>query len=188
MAKIVLLYQGREGQTKKIMERVGRGLTHAGFQPRIYAVDHLPEGFSLDHFDGAVLGCSIRYGKHHKAFVEFIREHTSQLQTMPSYFFSVNLTARKANRKEPYNNRYLQKFLRSIAWRPRLVDVCAGALHYPRYNTLDRVMIQLIMRITGGPTDPTTSMEFTDWARVERFTKQIAQDLQTALPPPSALY
>ena len=39
------------------------------------------------------------------------------------------------------------------------VGVFAGALLYPRYKWIDRVMIQLIMKITNGETDTTKEIE-----------------------------
>ena len=47
--------------------------------------------------------------------------------------------------------------------------IFAGKLNYPIYNWLDRNIIRLIMRLTGGPTDPDTVMEFTDWQKVDAF-------------------
>ena len=50
----------------------------------------------------------------------------------------------------------------------------AGKLDYPRYDFWDRIVIQLIMRITKGPTDPTTTVEYTDWQKVEEFGRSIS--------------
>ncbi|GAB7205818.1 hypothetical protein OS21_23100 [Dickeya oryzae] len=53
--------------------------------------------------------------------------------------------------------------------------VFAGALRYPRYRWFDRVMIQLIMRMTGGETDSTKEIEYTDWEQVARFAQSFGQ-------------
>ena len=178
MSRIVLLYMTREGQTRKIIKAVAAQLEFMGHETFILNIRDLGQDFALEHFDTVVLGCSIRYGKHHKHFRRFIDCHQEQLAKMPSYFFSVNLTARKPGRSQPSNNRYLQKYLRKIAWQPDRVEVFAGALLYPQYGLVDRRMIQLIMRITGGPTDLTQETEFTDWERVRKFAGLVDQDLQ----------
>ena len=35
-------------------------------------------------------------------------------------------------------------------------------------------MIRLIMTLTGGPTDLSTQVEFTDWAQVDGLAQRIA--------------
>ena len=63
----------------------------------------------------------------------------------------------------------MQAFVRRVAWRPRLHDVFAGKLDYPRYGLLDRTVIRFIMWFTNGPTRADAVVEFTDWERVEAF-------------------
>uniref|UniRef100_UPI0023EDB0E2 flavodoxin domain-containing protein n=2 Tax=Enterobacterales TaxID=91347 RepID=UPI0023EDB0E2 len=57
---------------------------------------------------------------------------------------------------------------------PDCCAVFAGALRYPRYGFFDRMMIQLIMRMTGGETDTRKEVEYTDWDQVSRFTHEFA--------------
>ena len=61
-----------------------------------------------------------------------------------------------------------------VRWRPKLLEVFAGKLDYPRYGVVDRIVIRFIMWLTGGPTDPATVVEFTDWRRVEAFARRVA--------------
>jgi menaquinone-dependent protoporphyrinogen oxidase len=35
-------------------------------------------------------------------------------------------------------------------------------------------MIRLIMKMTGGPTDPQARVEYTSWEAVDQFAKEIA--------------
>lgn len=180
MPRLALLYVGCEGQTRKITEAVGRFLTQAGHSVFIAPLTALPENFCLKSYDAVVIGSSIRYGRHHRSCGQFITRHARQLAAMPGGFFSVNLTARKPERRDPYNNRYLQKFLKQIPWTPDRVDVFAGALLYTRYRWIDQQMIRLIMKLTGGPTDTTEDTEFTDWKRVREFASQLDQDVGKA--------
>ena len=183
MSRIALLHQGCEGQTRKITERIGYCLTQAGHEIFVSSIADLKDSFSLDSYDGVILGCSIRYGKHHNESCQFIKKYSDQLARIPSYFFSVNLTARKPERRDPHNNRYLQKFLKQISWTPDRVEVFAGALLYTQYRWVDKQMIRLIMKLTGGPTDITQNTEFTDWKRVKVFAEQLNQDFQKISRP-----
>ncbi|MNG25576.1 Protoporphyrinogen IX dehydrogenase [menaquinone] [compost metagenome] len=48
----------------------------------------------------------------------------------------------------------------------------AGALRYSRYNWWQTRIIQLIMMITGGSTDTSQDIEFTDWEKVRAFARE----------------
>ena len=69
----------------------------------------------------------------------------------------------------------MRKFLAQIRWRPQQVEVFGGKIEYPRYGFFDRNMIRLIMWITGGPTDPRSVTDFTDWTQVEAFARRLVQ-------------
>lgn len=58
-----------------------------------------------------------------KVLDKFITQHLSQLNSMPSAFFGVNLTARKAEKSTPETNAYMRKFLDKTPWKPRLTGV-----------------------------------------------------------------
>ena len=178
MSRVVLLYVGCEGQTRKITERIASCLSGYGHEVVVYSLTELSDDFSLAGFDGVVLGSSIRYGKHHKPCYDFICRYGDELAARQGYFFSVNLTARKPERRQTNSNRYLQRFLQQINWVPQRVEVFAGALLYTRYRWLDKQMIRFIMKLTGGPTDLTQNTEFTDWQRVKAFAQQLNLDFQ----------
>ncbi|MGB5131080.1 MAG: menaquinone-dependent protoporphyrinogen IX dehydrogenase [Steroidobacteraceae bacterium] len=172
MATVLLAYHSVYGYTRKICERI-----QAELQSRGQRVDVLPlAGGSADpaRYDVIVIGASIRNGKHNPAVSEFIRANQALLESKPSAFFSVNLVARKPGKNTPETNPYVRKFLSRIAWKPRLVGVFGGNLDYPRYGTLDRTVIRLIMWLTGGPTDPQSKVEFTDWDEVRRYAGKLA--------------
>ena len=168
MSRILILYSTTDGHTLKISQRLQKVIAEQG-----YAVDVMPidagEHENLECFDNLVIGPSIRYGKHQKDLYDFIDRHRKSMESRPNAFFSVNLVARKPGRDQLDSNPYVKKFLRQIAWQPHHVAIFAGKLNYPIYNWLDRNIIRLIMRLTGGPTDPDTVMEFTDWQKVDAF-------------------
>ena len=172
MADILILHSSIDGHTITICERLKRVIAEDGHRVTLARVD---DTLALDPsaFDKVVIGASIRYGKHRPQVLEFIDRHRELLETLPSAFFSVNIVARKAGKDSPQTNPYLRKFLCRSAWRPREVAVFAGRLDYPKYGFLDRLMIRLIMKITGGPTDPETVIEYTDWPAVDAFARRV---------------
>ena len=62
-----------------------------------------------------------------------------------------------------------------MSWQPKQCSVFAGALRYPRYGWLDKVMIKLIMKMPGGATDTTKEVEFTDWQDVGRLAQEFVR-------------
>ena len=127
------------------------------------------------HYDRVVIGASIRYGHFHPAVDRFVKKHLASLQALPGAFFSVNLVARKPEKRTPQTNSYTRKFLLNSPWQPQSCAVFAGALRYPRYSWYDRFMIRLIMKMTGGETDTRKEVVYTDWQQVSRFAREIAQ-------------
>ncbi len=173
MARILIAYSTTDGHTARICQRLGELLT-----AQSHAVSVAPlatvEQRDLSACDKIVIGASIRYGRHSQAVLEFIERNEQVLNRKPSAFFSVNVVARKPEKNQPHTNPYVRKLLRRIPWRPREVGVFAGKIDYPRYGFLDRNIIRFIMLLTGGPTDPTSVVEFTDWRAVEAFAGRVA--------------
>lgn len=172
MAHVLLAYSSVYGYTRKICEVLAAELKGRGL--RVTLVPLAEAATELERNDVIVIGASIRHGKHNPAVMEFIREHRDQLSARPGAFFSVNLVARKPDKNTPETNPYARKFLARIPWQPQLVGVFAGNIDYPRYDAFDRTVIRIIMWLTDGPTDPTVSMEFTDWNDVRRHAEKIA--------------
>jgi menaquinone-dependent protoporphyrinogen oxidase len=172
MRTILIAYSTTDGHTPHICERLAQVMAQQGFSVQVMPMAQA-ETLDLSGFERIVLGASIRYGKHQPAVTQFIERHQALLERLPSAFFTVNIVARKPEKNQPDTNPYLRKFLQQITWKPQLLGVFAGKLDYPRYSFFDRQMIRLIMLITHGPTDPKSVIEFTDWAHVEAFGRQV---------------
>lgn len=174
MAKILILYSTTDGHTVEICERIRRIVEALGNDVQLQDIKDDPRLVD-GSFDKIVIGASIRYGKHQLLVNEFIKKNQAILESHPNAFFSVNVVARKPEKNTPETNPYLQKFLKQIDWRPQLLGVFAGRIDYPSLGFLDKHMIRLIMWITKGPTDPTLTVEFTDWNKVEEFGRRISK-------------
>jgi menaquinone-dependent protoporphyrinogen oxidase len=173
MTDTLIAYSTVDGHTLRICERVGDLLRDGGHSVTLWAIDG-GGGIDLEAFQRIVIGASIRYGKHRQQVNDFIDRHLAELERVPCAFFSVNVVARKPGKDTPETNPYLQKFLKTISWRPQLLAVFAGKLDYPSYGFWDRLAIRFIMWMTKGPTDPTAVIEFTDWQRVDEFARRVA--------------
>ena len=168
MKKILLTYSTVDGHTKTICEKL---LSYS----KTSQVDILPidSSINIKDYDTVVIGASIRYGKYREEIFEFIKENEELLNSKDNAFFSVNVVARKENKNKPETNPYLIKFLNKISWQPKILDVFAGKIDYPKYKFLDKYAIKFIMWITKGPTDTSKVYEFTDWNRVKSFAEKL---------------
>ncbi|CCN85360.1 Protoporphyrinogen oxidase [Vibrio nigripulchritudo SFn27] len=172
MEKVLLLHSSREGQTIKILHYI---------EEKLGSVDctmmdlHQIETVNLSGYDKVVIGASIRYGHLNKKLYQFIDRHLEALNQANAAFFCVNLTARKEaeGKDTPEGSAYIRKFLTKSPWKPSLIGVFAGALYYPRYRWFDRVMIRFIMKMTGGETDTTKEVEYTNWEKVSLFVDSV---------------
>ena len=174
MANILIIYSTTDGHTRTICDRLQRVVEEQKHQVAVSWMSDEPD-IDLQSFDKVVIGASIRYGKHQPQVFDFIEKNQATLERKPSAFFSVNVVARKPEKNQPGTNPYLQKFLKKISWQPRNLAVFAGRIDYPRYTFIDKQMIRLIMWMTKGPTDPQTTIEFTDWDKVDEFGHKIAE-------------
>lgn len=174
MARVLIVYSTTDGHTREICSRLRQVIEQQAHQVTLVPVEEVADA-DLAPCDKIVVGASIRYGKHRPTVVEFIQRNAEVLNRRASAFFSVNVVARKPAKNQPDTNPYVRKLLRKIAWRPGEVAVFAGKIDYPRYGAVDRMVIRFIMWLTGGPTDPETVVEFTDWREVEAFGSLIAR-------------
>ena len=125
------------------------------------------------NFGKIIIGASIRYGRHSQELYNFVNSNKDILNQKESAFFSVNVVARKLEKNTAATNPYIKKFLKISDWKPKKIKVFAGKVDYPNYNFLDKHIIRFIMYITNGPTDITQTYEFTDWSKVDDFTKEL---------------
>jgi len=174
MANILIIYSTTDGHTRSICNRLKQVTEAQGHSVEVLWMSENAD-VDLQRFDKIVIGASIRYGKHQPQVADFIQQNQAFLEHKPSAFFSVNVVARKPEKNRPETNPYLQKFLKQIAWQPKTLAVFAGKIDYPSYAFVDKQMIRFIMWMTKGPTDPTATIEFTDWDKVEAFGRTIAE-------------
>jgi len=173
MYKRLIIYSTTDGQTKLICERI-KNLSKFNNETKLLEIDKATKE-DIQPYEVIIIGASIRYGKHNSSVLNFVNKNIENLNKKKSVFFSVNVVARKEEKNLPETNPYIIKFLKLAKWNPYKKAVFAGKIDYPKYGFLDRQIIRLIMFITKGPTDTSKSYEFTNWSKVDDFTREIDQ-------------
>lgn len=169
-AKTLVLYSSVDGQTRKIINHID-ALVEGEWE--IVDIDQQSD-IDFSQYGKVLIGASVRYGNLRKNLVQFVNKNKTELDKLPNAFFIVCLTARKPEKALPSNNAYMLKFDGLSEWQPQLKAVFAGALLYSRYNWWQTLIIQLIMKITGGSTDKSKDIELTDWDKVGAFSKDFS--------------
>ncbi|MDR1431140.1 MAG: menaquinone-dependent protoporphyrinogen IX dehydrogenase [Propionibacteriaceae bacterium] len=173
--EILIVHGGRFGQSEKIARAMRETLRERGL-PSVLAP--LTRNISLDPVAHAalLLVTSVRYGHFDRNAYRLLERNRSWLEAHPAQLVTVSLTARNPQKRDPQQHSYTKKFLVRSGWKGA-VAVVAGSLLYPSYNLFDRLVIQFIMRITDGPTDPSLSIEYTDWEQVEEVAERFAETI-----------
>ncbi|WP_413700669.1 menaquinone-dependent protoporphyrinogen IX dehydrogenase [Psychromonas sp. KJ10-10] len=168
--KTLVLYSSVDGQTLKIIDYINQQIEG---DLAVFDIDQQPD-IDFSQYDKVLVGASIRYGNFRKNILAYVNQHKVQISALPNAFFLVCLTARKPEKSTPETNTYMLKFDQLSTWQPQLKGVFAGALLYSKYNWWQTLIIQLIMKITGGSTDTSQDIELTDWSKVKAFSKDFS--------------
>lgn len=171
-----IYYATRDGQSRRIAKHIFGQLAESGTlaPPQDLAVTP-PAPEDLAAASVIVLVAAVRYGKHLPEADRFLAAYRSLASPPPLALASVNLTARKPAKTTATGNAYLRKIIARHRLAPALAVAFAGRLDYRRYGWRDRQIIRFIMLLTGGPTDPDTSVEYTSWPAVNEFAAHIAE-------------
>ena len=194
MAKILALYGTSEGYTSIIASHIAETVKANGHDVEVRKGSELPRGFTLEGFDGVIVGASVHYGEHQEYIRDFVRNNLTFLERVPSAFFSV--------RGQVQNKEYVEKFTQETGWKPEQVATIGGAAvkgyEYDSFflnqvarliyfserllyflNPLLRFIFKREVRLTRR--DGLVYLAFTNWEEIKRFTERFLERLsQTA--------
>ena len=169
--KVIIIFSSKHGLTEKISLKVYNSLKHV-CNVDIFSIFAF-ENVNIVNYDVIILGSSIYYGKHNKRISKLVEENLTVLKRKKSFFFSVNVVARKKNKSTADSNPYLIKFFKQTNWSPDFAFVFAGQVNYPVYSFLNKIIIRFIMFVTKGPTDLAKCHDFTNWSKVNTFVNHL---------------
>ena len=172
MKHVLVAYYSHAGHTARIARTIQETILSEGHAcDRYEMMEIVREGIDWDRYDTIIVGSPIVYGRYNKIVWEFTGLFKHILESRPSSFFNVTVVARTPLKATVEGNAYMQRFLKRCAWTPRDLKCFAGKVDYPNWNWFEKKMIQLIMKITGGPTDPRTVVDYTDWEAVRDYAR-----------------
>jgi menaquinone-dependent protoporphyrinogen oxidase len=179
-----LFYATRDGQARRIAERIQARLAEQGVAARpVDLAAGLPGAAELARIPLVVLVAAVRYGRHLKDATRFLARYRSLALPPPLVLVSVNLTARKPGKDTREGNPYLRKLIGRHRLEPAVAVAIGGRLDYALYRWWDRAIIRLIMRLTGGPTDPATAIDYAKPEAIDDVAAEIARLGRPDKPP-----
>ncbi len=172
MRTVLVVYDSRMGHTARIARRIWETVLAEGHQGDLMSVLEADrEGVEWNKYDLVIAGAPVVYGVFRRSFVGFVNRYKAVLDAKANSFFSISLIARTPEKANPEVNVYARKFIANNPWHPKDAVCFAGKVDYPNWGWLDTKMIQLIMKMTKGPTDPTAIIDYTNWDDVEAYAR-----------------
>jgi len=166
----------RGGHTARIARRICESIAAAGGKAEMMDINEAShEGVDWGRYDVVAVGAPVLYGTYHKSVFRFIEAHRSALESKPNSFFNVSVVARTPEKATVEGNRYMQKFLELSPWRPGDLKVIAGKVDYPSWPWYDTIAIQMIMKMTRGPTDRSAVIDYTNWDDVRTYGEHLLE-------------
>jgi menaquinone-dependent protoporphyrinogen oxidase len=184
MARVLIVYSTKEGQTGRIAERMAATLREDGNAVQLHNAAEPQQQLSAAQFDGVLVGGSIHFNQFQGSLQEFVKQHRELLTHVPCAFFSVSLSAADQNEQTAAELRSaLEKFFRQTGWRPEEIVNFAGALLYTRYNFLIRYFFKRIVKGRNRPeVDTSRDYDLTDWPGVDQFARQFGSRIAHEVP------
>jgi menaquinone-dependent protoporphyrinogen oxidase len=169
---ILILYASHYGQTRKIAVRISEVLHEQGIDFTLVDAGGPTLPPAPDAYDAVVIGSRVEAGTHARAILTYLRTYHAALKDRPTAFFSVSM-ATSAQGDDP--NGYLRRTFDELEWRPDRAAAFAGKLAYRDYGWLLRLVMKLISRSAGHPTDTSRNHELTDWTAVRSFALDLVR-------------
>jgi len=169
-AKVLVAYCTRSGFTREVAHRIAAKLREHGHE-----VDLADLELCLRHperYDMVVLGSGVRRGEHHETIEKFILEHHDTLAARPCGMFSVDRAAYHSEEADPGG--HLARMFRKLGWTPQHSVAVAGRIDYRQHAWPARIVMQLVSRYFGAPTDASRDHVLTEWPRVDAFADALA--------------
>ncbi|MEX0407234.1 flavodoxin domain-containing protein [Aquibium sp. LZ166] len=173
---VLIIFGTVEGHTRKIARNVSATVQSLGHQTTVFDAGDLGD-VDLDIADAVIVCAPVHMGQYPMAITHWLTTRADRLSKVPGAFVSVSLAAASPF---PEEHAEIQKLTEALfertGWRPRMVHQAGGALRYPQYDFLKRLLMKHIAYREGGPTDVTKDHEFTNWNALAAFVEGFVAD------------
>jgi len=164
--RILIVYATTEGQTRKIAERIAEQMRGNGHDAELRNCADWQSDFHVDAFDRVIVAGSVHQRHHQRPLAIFVPANLAQLETRPTLFVSVSLSAAFADGLAEAQS-YVDTFLGDVNWTPSQTLLVAGALRYDEYDYFMEQIVRFVVLKDREAADAHGDHEFTDWDVLE---------------------
>jgi menaquinone-dependent protoporphyrinogen oxidase len=183
---VVIIFGTVEGHTRKIARNLSSTVQSLGHQATVFDAGDLGD-VDLDAADAVIICAPVHMGAFPSAISHWLKTKAERLAQLPAAFVSVSLAAASPFPEEHAEiQKITERLFEHTGWRPGMVHQAAGALKYPEYDFLKRLLMKHIAYREGGPTDTTKDHEFTNWNALAAFAEGFLETCHGAAPARAA--
>jgi menaquinone-dependent protoporphyrinogen oxidase len=165
---VLIVYGTTEGQTRKIAEWTATRIREGGHQAEPLDSAALVPDLDLKTYDAFMIAASVHQECHQETITNFVIAHLEILNTRPSAFISVSLSA-VLEGAGTEAQKYVDSFVSVTGWQPRMTLVLGGALRITEYDYFQEQIVKFIVMKRGGAASTGRDREFTDWNALAGF-------------------
>jgi len=167
---ILIIYGTTEGQTRKIADRTAQQAFRCGHEVSLLDSAQLPPGLNFHLYQAFIIAASVHQQCHQETITNFVAAHHKLLNTKPSAFISVSLSAVLEHAKGDAE-RYVDTFVNATGWRPTRTLLLGGAFRATEYDYFQQQIVRLVTNPSGKANNELEG-EFTDWSALEAFVDE----------------
>jgi len=157
-----MIYGTTEGQTRKIAEWTATHVRKRGHQVELRDSAGLATGSDLETFHAFIIAASVHQECHQDTITNFASAHHKLLNTKPSAFISVSLSA-VLEEGGSEAQEYVDGFVSVTGWQPSMTLLLGGALRFTEYDYFQEQIVKFVVMKRGGASSTARDREFTDW-------------------------
>lgn len=179
MPRILILYSTTDGHTAHVARAVAGTLETEGCH--VLVADAAHTHVDPEPYDAVIVAASVHLGSFQRSVKRWVREHAPALNARPTAFLPVCLSMLQVNPLAHMDlEAMVERFLDATRWRPTRRHFVAGATPYTRYNVIKRWMIRRIVAKSGGDTDTSHDVEYTNWHELREVVREFARLVMSA--------
>lgn len=169
MAKILILYASRYGQTDKISRYAAERLRDQGHSVDLWNVFN-KESYRIEEYDGVLIGGGVYARGYPRKLRKKVYVFHEILKSKKTAFFSVCLGILESDPwVQSQEKSIVQKFFHMVQWWPEQWTIFSGAITYNKYNWFTKLFMKRIADKAGYDTEINRDYEYTNWRDVQSF-------------------
>ena len=160
--KVLIIFETFEGQTRKIVDFMGRQIRSTGHEVELFNTDDRLGSLSFDGINKVVLAAPVHERRHPVSFEVFVSANLAELKARQTLLISVSLKAAFSEGIEEAQD-YLAEMESRTGLQPNKEVLVAGAVRTSSYSYYESQIVHNVA-LAGHDVELIDGVrEFTDW-------------------------